>query len=359
MTAKTIGSWLRRVLSIQALVAFSLGLVIGLVILGWNVWPVTWIDADPSDLRASQQDAYLQLVAESYALTGNASFARERLLALKKPVQTDADLSTMIEAAAQVRNQAGKAEDAIRLQRLVTALSLPPAGAVTQPAAQPTPQPTPQPASPPTSSGKTVLRVLGTALFLILLAAGAMFLFTQLQKREPRRRRFTPASVSSAIEVEEKEAKQAPVETTSAADASVMQFIAEYNADDEAYDVSFSIEPTEGNFLGECGISALEHTTGEPGRFGAFEIWLFDKLEANTETRLLLSQGAANDPVLRARLPNRGEPVQADLGRVITLETENLRLIATVTNLEYEDASKMVLTRLVTKLEVLPKTHTI
>lgn len=119
MTAKSIGAWLRKALSIQVLAAFIFGLVIGLVVLGWNVWPVKWTDADPSDLRASQQDAYLQLIAESYALTGNADFARERLSALKKPAQTDADLSTMIEASAQTRSQAGKAEDAIRLQRLV------------------------------------------------------------------------------------------------------------------------------------------------------------------------------------------------------------------------------------------------
>lgn len=358
MTAKNIGSWLRKTLSIPVLVAFILGLVIGLVVLGWNVWPVKWTDADPYDLRASQKDAYLQLVAESYALTGNANFARERLLALKKPEQTDADLSALIEAAAQTRSQAGKAEDAIRLQRLVTALGLPPSGTTTQPAvqptSQPTAQPTPQPTSQPaTSGGKALLRVLGTAFFLILLAGGVMVLFTQLQKREPRRKRST---------VPEPEAPQAdeeepPVETASSEEGSVTQFTSEFKSGDEAYDVSYGIEDAGGEFLGECGVSALDRTIGEPGRFAAFDIWLFDKLEARTETRLLLSEGAANDPVLRVRLPDRGEPVQADLDRVITLETENLRLIATITGLEYEDPSNMIFAKLVTKLEVLPKSH--
>ena len=273
MTAKSIGSWLRKALSIQVLAAFLLGLVIGLVVLGWNVWPVKWVDADPSDLRASQQDAYLQLVAESYALSGNADFARERLLALKKPEQTDADLTAMLESAAQTRSQAGKAEDAIRLQRLITALSLPPSGAVTQPTSQatlqPTLQPTPQPTSPPTASGgKTVLRLLGTAFFLILLAAGVMVLFTQLQKREPRRQR----PVSPAPEPSTPEEEGPSVETIASSAGSVSQFVADFKSGDDAYDVSHGIESASGEFVGECGVSALDRTIGEPGRFAAFDI---------------------------------------------------------------------------------------
>ena len=352
MTAKSIGAWLRKALSIQVLAAFILGLVIGLVVLGWNVWPVKWTDADPSDLRASQQDAYLQLIAESYALTGNADFARERLSALKKPAQTDADLSTMIEASAQTRSQAGKAEDAIRLQRLVTALGLPPAGTVVPPTAQPTSQPKPQPTTQPTSGGsKALLRVLGTTFFLILLAGGVMVLFTQLQKREPRRPRpITPAPEPSPDREEEP-----AVEAASGVGPSANHFVAEYHSGDDAYDVSFSIE-LAGEFVGECGIAALTRAIGEPGHFKAFDIWMFDKLATESQTKLLLSEGAANDPVLSVRLPERGEPVQARLDRVLTLESENLRLVATIVDLDYEDSSNMVFSKLVAKLDVFPKT---
>jgi hypothetical protein len=139
--------------------------------------------------------------------------------------------------------------------------------------------------------------------------------------------------------------------------ASVAQFVSEYNAGDEAYDVSYGIESASGEFLGECGISALDRTLGEPGRFAAFDIWLFDKLEAHTETRLLLSEGVAADAVLSAKLPDRGQPVQAEKDKVITLETENLRMIATITGLDYDDASSTIFSRLATRLEVLPKTQ--
>ena len=33
------------------IVSFVVGLFIGLVVLGWWLWPVQWTDAGPSDLR--------------------------------------------------------------------------------------------------------------------------------------------------------------------------------------------------------------------------------------------------------------------------------------------------------------------
>ena len=47
MTAKSIGAWLRKALSIQVLAAFILGLVIGLVVLA------EWRTVDPRKLAAA------------------------------------------------------------------------------------------------------------------------------------------------------------------------------------------------------------------------------------------------------------------------------------------------------------------
>lgn len=175
-----------------------------------------------------------------------------------------------------------------------------------------------------------------------------MVLFTQLQKREPRRRRPSPAPPEPLPPEEEPQVQALPADG-----ALLAQFEAQYKAGDEAYDVSFGLETASEEFLGECGISALDRTLGEPGRFAAFDLWLFDKLEAHTETRLLLSEQVAADPTLRAKLPDRGEPIQAAKGKVITLETENLRLYVTITELEYEDPSNTIFSRLSTKLEIV------
>jgi hypothetical protein len=69
-----------------------------------------------------------------------------------------------------------------------------------------------------------------------------------------------------------------------------------------------------------------------------------------------MSERAFGDQALRAKLADRGELIQAEEGRIVALETENLRLYATVAELEYEGGSNNgVFAKLATKLEVSPK----
>ncbi len=283
------------------------------------------------------------MIADSFALNGNNELALARLEGLKKPGQKDADLTAMILGAAEARIQAGKAEDAGRLQRLAIALNLPPATAVQPPSAQP--------ASTGTSGW---LRILGILFFLALLAAGLLLLLTQLQRREPARRRRPPSGAGEALARLPEEERE-PVSPPSP-EGTFAQFETAYQIGDEAYDVSYSIESATGEFLGECGVSALEKESGTPGRFTAFDVWLFDKLDSRTETAVLMSDRAFADETLRAKLADRREFVQAEKGKTITLDTENLHLYATITDLEYEaDSESGVFARLATKLEIVPK----
>ena len=43
-----------------------LGLIIGLVVLGWGIWPVEYVDAAPSDLQMDYQRDYLCMVIDSF-----------------------------------------------------------------------------------------------------------------------------------------------------------------------------------------------------------------------------------------------------------------------------------------------------
>jgi len=348
MTAKDIGTWVRRIVTPGVLVAFVLGLIIGLVVLGWWLWPVQWVDANPADLRGSYQDTYLQLIADSFALKEDSALARARLEELKKPVQSDADLSALIMAAAQSRLEAGKVEDSFRLQRLVTSLGLP----------APTASTGATTGSTSTGVGKW-LRILGILFFLALLAAGLLLLLTQLQKREPARRRRAPSVVGEALaRIPEEEPETVAPPSTAGAFA---HFETVYQLGDEAYDVSYSVESATGEFLGECGVSALERVeTGAPVRFTAFDLWLFDKLDARTETKVLMSERAAADEALRAKLADRRDLVVAEKGKTVILETGNLYLYATITDLEYEPGSESsVFAKLSTKLEIVPKERTL
>jgi len=349
MTTNNIGAWIRAKATRDVLIAFVVGLFLGLVVLGWWLWPVQWTDADPMDLREVQRNTYLQMIADSFALNGDSELARTRLDGLKKPGQTDTDLSQMIATAAQAQLAEGRTEDSLRLQRLVTALALP-----VPPTTQGT---TAQPISSGTSS---LLRTLGILFFLALLGGGLVLLLTQLQKRVPvRRRRVTPTPEEPVPQSPVEESEPVPV-TPPPTGSSFAQFETTYQAGDEGYDVSTSVESASGEFLGECGVSGVERAEGAAlGKFITFDIWLFDKLSSHTETKALLSERAAADTALHAKLADRRELVVAEKGKTVTLETENLYLYATITDLEYEpDSESGIFSKLTTKLEIVPKERT-
>jgi hypothetical protein len=328
---------IRKVLTKEVVLAFLLGALIGLVVLGWWLWPVQWINGNPADLRPSAKEVYLQMIADSYAATGNAEVARARLESLKAPGEKDSDLAARVEALVRSKLDEGKADEAQRLKGLVSASILPPATA---------PQLTP--AQPTTGTTNRTLRTVGVLFFLLLLGAGVILLLTQLQKRGGARRRRVPSSTEWPSVGDEEEG---PV--TEPPEYSLGHLETTYHLGDEAYDVSTSIESATGEFIGECGVSALEGIdTGQEEGVRAFEVWLFDKDDVRTETKVLLSENAFADQTLRERLSSKGEPIQAVRGQVVTLETANLHLDAVVSELEYGDDARSSFATLTTSLEV-------
>ena len=56
---------------LTALVAFIAGLIIGLVVLGWGLFPVEYTGADPSGLFPEYQTIYVRNAADLYAFNNN------------------------------------------------------------------------------------------------------------------------------------------------------------------------------------------------------------------------------------------------------------------------------------------------
>jgi hypothetical protein len=109
-----------------------------------------------------------------------------------------------------------------------------------------------------------------------------------------------------------------------------------YNLGNDLYDDSFSIDSQAGEFLGECGVGISETVgVGEPKRVTAFEVWLFDKNDIQTVTKVLMSQHAFSDEATKQRLAAKGEPIPAEAGREMELETATLRLQARVVDMSY------------------------
>jgi hypothetical protein len=73
---------------VTVLILLALSLVSGVaagVVLGWIVWPVTYVDTDVVDLRTGYQDDYIVMTGDAYALDRNLVAAKERLARLEDP----------------------------------------------------------------------------------------------------------------------------------------------------------------------------------------------------------------------------------------------------------------------------------
>ena len=100
----------------------------------------------------------------------------------------------------------------------------------------------------------------------------------------------------------------------------IAQFMTTYVLGDDLFDDSFSIDSPSGEFLGECGIGISETIgVGEPKKVTAFEVWLFDKNDIQTVTKVLMSSHAFNDSATFQRLQAKGEPFLVERGKQVVL----------------------------------------
>ena len=119
-------------------------------------------------------------------------------------------------------------------------------------------------------------------------------------------------------------------------DAPISQWVTTYLKGDDLFDDSFSIDTGIGEFMGECGVGIADTIgVGEPKRVSAFEVWLFDKNDIQTVTKVLMSEHLNQDDANRNRLAAKGEPVLLTPGAEVTLETETLQMVVRVMDMSY------------------------
>jgi hypothetical protein len=118
--------------------------------------------------------------------------------------------------------------------------------------------------------------------------------------------------------------------------APLTQFATTYAFGDDRYDMSSSIETPGGDFLGECGVGISETIgSGTPEKVTALEVWVFDKNDVRTVTKVLMSEYAFNDAALRAKLAPKGDAVLARPGEVVELKTQTLKINARIVDVVY------------------------
>jgi hypothetical protein len=142
----------------------------------------------------------------------------------------------------------------------------------------------------------------------------------------------------------------------------IAQFMTTYVLGDDLFDDSFSIDSPAGEFLGECGIGISETIgVGEPKKVTAFEVWLFDKNDIQTVTKVLMSKHAFNDVATFQRLQAKGEPFLVERSKQVILETAALQLVATPSDMEYGQGAlpeDSYFERLTLEIAVWPKVVT-
>jgi hypothetical protein len=188
------------------------------------------------------------------------------------------------------------------------------------------------------------------------------FIFTQVETDEPEKavedEPVFAEEEAGLFVVEEKPV--APLKPAhSFAGEPVAHFMTSYLIGDDLYDDSFSIDAPNGAFLGECGVGISDTIgVGDPKKVTAFEVWLFDKNDIQTVTKVLMSAHAMNDSGIKQRLASKGEPVLLEPGKQILLETATLQLEANVIEMVYGQGalpSGSFIERLTLELSVWPK----
>jgi hypothetical protein len=304
-----------------AILAFIAGTVFGLVALGWWLFPVQWQDATAEQLRPDLRENYLRAAIDSYTLNPDDVAARQHIEALG-----DAADDALAAVMASPSNQS--IDSIAHFQSLVGGEVAPvatsdPSGAL------PTWAPSTS-TDTPAIGNRTLLLTMCAITGILGLALAVLYFVRRNQGNSDR-----PAALKARDFT--REAEQTDYGTAGDA-APLSQWMTTYLIGDDLFDDSFSIDSPSGEFMGECGVGIAEMIgVGSPKRVSAFEIWLFDKNDIQTVTKVLMSSHIFRDDAARDRLSAKGEPVLASPGVETVLETETLQMVARVVDMQYGD----------------------
>lgn len=336
---------------VAAITGVILGLALGLIV-GWGLWPATYYDTAPASLRQDFKEQYLRMAIDSYHSNNNQQLAVQRWNELGTAAP---DVLAAIIATPGDQRPGWIQEYKTFIESV--GLSTTPSGTTT---------PSESGASPTETSSTSPLGKLNPLVWIIGLVlaigviggAGYIYFLRPILYGKPS---VQPSGeVSAARQAQEiaKSTEKTDFQTLGLAKP-ITQTMTTYVLGDDLYDESFSIDAPSGDFLGEYGVGVSETmVSGEPKKVTAIEIWLFDKNDIKTATKVLMSGYSFNDPTIRARLEAKGELALMEKDKQVMLETQTLQLLATVVDLEYGQSNlpeKSYFERVTLELAVWPK----
>jgi hypothetical protein len=304
-------------------IAIIVGIGLGLFY-AWIISPVKWINGTPAQMRDDLRQDYLRMTIDSYSVNGDADLAITRYQNLGQYAQ-----KTLEEVGVNPGSVEAEALQNFRSTIEIFAPELP--------------SQTSSDGNGTSSGGGGILDSIMKFL-PIVCAASAVVVVVGVVIIVLRRRSERGGEEISDDFIPEPEYEPADFDLgfTEALDSyePVATFRTIYSLGDDLYDDSFSIESPTGDFLGECGVGIGDIIgVGDPKKVSAFEVWLFDKNDIQTVTNVLMSHYAYNDDETRSRLAAKGDPVLAESGGIIELETASLRVEARIVDLTYGEGA--------------------
>ncbi len=314
------------------------------ILWGYVVRPVVYYDGSPYQMSAAARDEWVKLVAGNYY--ANIYDDATTITLLQQVENPGAVVDRLIQAIASTSTDGQPTLVQVALQNV-------------QPLAQAA---NPGRAAPqPGSLAADVLWIILPIILLVILAwivspvwrllvkpniydtiYEAVRPKTQAQLEEKKQQQRNRELIREQKESEAQMRKDtAAAAATNPYGAPVMQKLSIY-AKGRAYDDSFAIEDANDMFLGECG-ATIARTMGDTNQPTAVEVWLFDKEDfVRTLNKLLVTEHAYNDPMIRAELEGRVDNPATDIivatpGATLTLETDALLFQAKVLELTYGD----------------------
>ncbi len=294
---------------IAIVVALLLGVGIGL--------PIGWFTVS-FNFSETAQTHLVQVVADSFILSPNADKAKGRLTAF---LGSDDKVKNAVLIAISKTSGADQA----RIKQMATVLNLPTTGEPTG-----------------TSDGFSSLLLplcVSGLVILVLGGGGAYFIMKRGASSKPKPQ---PTAVGRAPAVSSGSGASTVVSQPTggpiaeAGGEPVSTFKTTYMLGDDLFDESFSIDDQQGNFLGECGVVIGETVgVGDPKKVTAFEVWLFDKSDIRTVTKVLMSEHAFRDDGSKNKLAAKGDPILAKSGEMLEMETAALKVQARVVDMQY------------------------
>ena len=299
----------------KPVVAILIGVIIGFALglfWGWYVDPIEWEDVPPDKLGQEYQEIYIRLVAENYTLTGNQQMVMDAF----------ADWPDADAAICAMQASSTNPDEQNRLEGIAAIYNGEGCAAVGETSS----------GEPAEEGGSNLGAILFLGLLLIILVGAILFVINRrnaaMSEDEPTSSAYgeIPADVAPVMVGDDAEGTAVPI----------ARFRTTYTRGHDAYDDSFSIENASGDFLGECGIGISESIgTDTPKNVTAFEVWLFDKNDIRTITKVVMSDHAFFDEALKAKLATKGEQVLAREAETIVLETASLIINVEVSEMQY------------------------